>query len=120
MLSVSELVSGVKLHPARMLDVFRQIKLALSVEPRVLSVIVELAVKAWATVNAPALLVVKPVRPSVIPLALVAPSTNVPVVPVADPVSIVMLPELLDVPNALPDCTTILLVLVALEFVSPL
>ena len=108
------------MQPASMFEVFLHINVELSVVPRGVSVRVELAVKAWVTVRAPALVVVRPLLPRVSADALVAPSVIVPVVPVAVPVSSVMLPELLVVPNALPVCILILLEFVDAAFVAEL
>src|SRR6185369_6931660 len=64
-----------------------------------------LAVSSSATVKEPALLVVKPEWPSVSAEALALPRVMVPVVPepVAVPVSIEILPELVLVPEPSPD-----------------
>ena len=68
-------------------------KVAVSVEPRVVTARVELAVKAWVTVRAPAFVVVSPLLPNVNADALVEPKDIVPSLPVPLPASILMLPE---------------------------
>jgi hypothetical protein len=73
---------------------------------------VELAVKVWVEVSAPLTVVVLPVAPMPTLLALAVPIDTLPVVPVAVPLSILMLPELLVVPVALPDPIVTLLELV--------
>ena len=68
----------------------------------------------------PCKVVVTPDLPSVRALAFDVPSKRAPVVPVAVPESIVIPPELLVVPSALPVCTLMLFEFVDAAFVLPL
>lgn len=109
-------------------------KVAVSVEPRVVTARVELAVKAWVTVRAPAFVVVSPLLPRVNADALAEPKDIVPSLPVPLPASmlilpeavvplpvlIVILPELLVTPSALPEVMVIPSELVEAELVLEL